>query len=70
MLTTGEPLCGIALTCGLADKAHLTKLFPRHFGETPAVWRRRHVNENSPRAIRGRNLADQVNRDLCAGEEI
>jgi AraC family transcriptional regulator len=46
MLTTDNPLCNIALACGLADQAHLTKLFRRHFGETPAAWRRRRFNDN------------------------
>jgi AraC family transcriptional regulator len=40
MLTTRDPLSHIALACGLADQAHLTKLFQRWVGETPNVWRR------------------------------
>lgn len=59
MLTTRDPLCAIALTCGLADQAHLTKLFRRHFGETPAAWRRRCSN-GGPRLARGRDIADQL----------
>jgi AraC-like DNA-binding protein len=40
MLTTGEPLSHIALKCGFADQAHLTKSFRRAVGETPSSWRR------------------------------
>jgi AraC-like DNA-binding protein len=41
MLTTRDPLSRIALACGLADQAHLSKLFRRWVGETPNAWRRR-----------------------------
>jgi AraC family transcriptional regulator len=40
MLATAEPLSQIALSCGLADQAHLCKLFRRLVGQTPSVWRR------------------------------
>jgi AraC family transcriptional regulator len=43
MLRTNEPLCQIALDCGLADQAHLSKLFRRVRGETPAAWRKRQM---------------------------
>jgi AraC-like DNA-binding protein len=41
MLTTDKSLAAIAVACGLADHAHLTRLFRRAVGETPARWRRR-----------------------------
>ncbi len=41
MLTTDEPLCQIALVCGLCDQSHFTRVFRRIFGETPNAWRRR-----------------------------
>lgn len=44
MLTTDLPLSHVALSCGLADQAHLTKLFRRWLAETPHVWRRRNFN--------------------------
>lgn len=44
MLETDESLAHIAAVCGLADQAHLTRLFRRHTGRTPRVWRR----ENRP----------------------
>lgn len=40
MLTTCESLSGISAACGLADQAHLTRLFRRHMGDTPFNWRR------------------------------
>lgn len=40
MLSTGMPLCDIASDCGLADQAHLSRLFRKIVGETPAAWRR------------------------------
>ncbi|MBI1682773.1 helix-turn-helix domain-containing protein [Caulobacter hibisci] len=44
MLETDDSLAHIAAVCGLADQAHLTRLFRRHTGQTPNVWRR----ENRP----------------------
>jgi AraC family transcriptional regulator len=40
LLSTGEPIVKIAAECGLADQAHLTKLFRKIVGESPAHWRR------------------------------
>jgi transcriptional regulator GlxA family with amidase domain len=44
MLSTDMSLCDIAADCGLADQAHLTRLFRRIVGESPAAWRRVRVN--------------------------
>jgi AraC-like DNA-binding protein len=33
-------ISAIALDCGFADQSHLTRVFRRHMGLTPAVWRR------------------------------
>lgn len=41
MLQTSDPLCEIACACGLADQAHLSRLFRQVIGETPLRWRRR-----------------------------
>jgi len=41
MLTTDEPLCQIALACGLCDQSHFTRVFRRIVGESPNGWRRR-----------------------------
>jgi AraC family transcriptional regulator len=40
MLQTDAPLAQIALECGFADQAHLSRLFLRLTGERPATWRR------------------------------
>lgn len=44
MLSTDRSLSAIAVECGLADQAHLTRLFRRIVGESPAAWRRARVN--------------------------
>ena len=40
MLSTTRSLSDIASECGLADQAHLTRLFRKWVGESPAAWRR------------------------------
>lgn len=40
MLNSPEPLCQIALICGLSDQSHLSRTFRAHEGCTPAAWRR------------------------------
>ena len=40
MLQDRDPLSQIAVAVGLADQAHLSKLFRRFIGETPNAWRR------------------------------
>ena len=44
MLETNQPIREIALSCGLGDQAHLTRLFTRGEGLSPAAWRRLHMN--------------------------
>jgi AraC family transcriptional regulator len=39
MLTTGDSLSEIALTCGMSDQSHFTRSFRRIVGETPSSWR-------------------------------
>lgn len=43
MLSTDSSLSAIALDCGLADQAHLSRLFRRIVGETPRTWRRARI---------------------------
>jgi AraC-like DNA-binding protein len=52
MLSTNEPLSQIALSCGLADQAHLSKLFRRVFHDTPNAWRRRNLTELNVSSLR------------------
>lgn len=40
MLSTDASLSSIALDCGMADQAHLSRLFRRIVGDTPRAWRR------------------------------
>jgi AraC family transcriptional regulator len=40
MLTTSEPLCSIAVGCGMCDQPHFTRTFHRVVGEPPGSWRR------------------------------
>jgi AraC family transcriptional regulator len=40
MLETSEPLCEVALRCGLCDQAHLSRLFRQAVGMSPNAWRR------------------------------
>lgn len=44
MLSTEKSLSDIAAECGLADQAHLTRLFRTIVGESPAAWRRARAN--------------------------
>ncbi len=50
MLSTEMPLCEIAAECGLADQAHLSRLFRKVIGESPAAWRR---SRFTPAALAG-----------------
>jgi AraC-like DNA-binding protein len=40
MMLTDTPLSQIAVNCGMADQAHLSKFFRRRVGQTPSAWRR------------------------------
>ncbi|MCO5734217.1 AraC family transcriptional regulator [Rhizobium sp. SSA_523] len=40
MLESNAALCEIALDCGFADQSHLSRVFRRVTGTTPAAWRR------------------------------
>lgn len=35
------PLSTVAACCGFADQSHLTRVFTRHVGSSPTVWRRK-----------------------------
>jgi AraC family transcriptional regulator len=40
MATKSKPLAEIAIECGFADQSHLTRLFSKAFGLSPARYRR------------------------------
>jgi AraC-like DNA-binding protein len=44
MLRSDTALRQIALDCGLADQSHLTRLFHKLVGESPAAWRRARID--------------------------
>ncbi len=44
LATTDEPLCQVALACGLCDQSHLSNVFKRLVGVTPLTWRRRQLH--------------------------
>jgi AraC family transcriptional regulator len=35
-----QPLSTVASACGFADQSHVTRVFTRAVGMTPAAWRR------------------------------
>jgi AraC family transcriptional regulator len=46
MLSTEKSLSDIAAECGMADQAHLTRLFRKIVGDSPGAWRRARANPN------------------------
>jgi len=59
MLTTEAPLSQIALACGMADQSHLSRLFRRGVGETPAAWLRRRLPDAEAEARSRRSKASR-----------
>lgn len=52
---TEHPIAQVALECGFADQAHLSRLFRRFVGVTPSMWRR--VNDQRLEHLIGPDLA-------------
>jgi AraC-like DNA-binding protein len=52
MLVSDASLSDIAYNCGLADHAHLCKLFRQYTGQSPGAWRREHREALGRRAKR------------------
>ena len=48
MRVTRQPLCQVAVACGLCDQAHLCKMFRRVIGISPSVWRRTMPARDTP----------------------
>lgn len=55
ILETGLPLSEIALASGFSDQSHLTRLFSRVEGVTPAAWRRCNAAGSAPEEREGTN---------------
>jgi transcriptional regulator GlxA family with amidase domain len=47
MVTTSEPLCAIALKCGMCDQAHFCRVFRRFIGLSPSRWREMQLDAQS-----------------------
>jgi AraC family transcriptional regulator len=62
MLETSEPLCEIALQCGLSDQAHLSRLFRRAVGMSPSAWRRHQQVEGQSDTAREPEAAEFSDR--------
>ena len=43
IVTSDEPLAGIAVDCGFADQPHMTRAIARLTGRSPKAWRRDHA---------------------------
>lgn len=48
IITTREPLAEVALACGFADQAHLTRRFRDIVGVSPGRWRRSNPPRSEP----------------------
>lgn len=51
LLSGTSPLVEIALCCGFADQAHLSRMFLQQVGETPGAWQRRRREPTSPHSM-------------------
>jgi AraC family transcriptional regulator len=47
MVTTTEPLCEIALRCGMCDQSHFCRVFRRFVGLSPSRWRELQLDARS-----------------------
>jgi len=62
MLRTSDPLCRIALSCGMSDQAHFCKAFKRLVGESPGRWRARSCGPGPVENGDTRNLPEVSSR--------
>jgi AraC family transcriptional regulator len=63
MVTSAASLSEIALSVGFSDQAHLCRHFRAAFGQSPASWRREHVNL---REITPARMRISYERSSCA----
>ena len=47
MVNTGDKLCDIAASCGMADQSHFCRVFQRFVGVRPGAWRRAHISSTA-----------------------
>jgi AraC family transcriptional regulator len=60
---TNHSIIDIAAECGFADQPHLTTLFKRFVGETPAAWRRSQRDGSKADSTRSRGASDELHGD-------
>jgi AraC family transcriptional regulator len=60
MMTTRDPLCQIAIACGVCDQAHLCKMFRREFGMSPTDWRREQRRSCAERNVPESRTSDRI----------
>jgi AraC-like DNA-binding protein len=56
MLTTSATLSEIAVTCGLSDHSHMSRLFRRIVDASPAEWREHNRQDSAARSHEQRAL--------------
>jgi AraC-like DNA-binding protein len=69
LLTTPHRVAEVALRCGMADQAHLTRTFHRVFGAPPARWRRARLQmpaERIPRSAQQATPSDTSHSERTA----
>jgi AraC-like DNA-binding protein len=57
MAMTREPLSQIAVLCGFADQAHLTRIFRSRIGVPPNAWRRPRYGDGAAAASARRRIS-------------
>jgi AraC family transcriptional regulator len=65
MSKSGMPLSQVALDCGMCDQPHLSRVFRRIVGTTPAAWRRQfHLRPTSGEPAPGADAAPHPSQDM------
>lgn len=67
MLTSGSSLSDIALSCGMADQTHFSRVFVRVVGIPPGRWRRLQPLAQEGRGNCGRGQDSPLQRECPAG---
>jgi AraC-like DNA-binding protein len=60
MIRTGKPLAEAALSAGFADQSHMSRMFKRTYGLTPAKWAAALVWTSSDPEAFGRIVRDEI----------
>ncbi|MDL2410094.1 AraC family transcriptional regulator [Rhizobium calliandrae] len=65
MITSDIILVEIALRCGFSDQAHLSRLFGREYGQSPAAWRRERTESSGQKATGGHGKLSPDDDGAC-----